>query len=291
MQQPADGPGRRRASQTRWRTVLTSPAVAAVAVTAVVAGATTAAAADWLPVFRTEHVEPVPVSHHDLVALPDLSDYGKFRLIEEPELREVPDAAVAEDASGLEAPEVADLPRGVTGDPSYLVGGPASAEFTFSAERAEAAARASEASARPVPDGLDGTTFRITAGPGVAAVWSSNSDVPALAVARVVAPTVDSTGVRFDVARDYLLTLPGIPAELAEQLRDFSGDGTTLPLLVPADAMDSSTTDVEGAPATLMTSRDGAMAGVVWVEDGTVTAVAGSLSADEVLAVARELRS
>jgi hypothetical protein len=29
---------------------------------------------------------------------------------------------------------------------------------------------------------------------------------------------------------------------------------------------------------------------VVWVEDGTVTAVAGSLSADEVLSVARGLR-
>jgi anti-sigma factor RsiW len=31
------------------------------------------------------------------------------------------------------------------------------------------------------------------------------------------------------------------------------------------------------------------MAGVVWVDEGVVTAVAGSLSADEVLSVAREL--
>jgi hypothetical protein len=33
------------------------------------------------------------------------------------------------------------------------------------------------------------------------------------------------------------------------------------------------------------------MAGVVWVDDGIVTAVAGSLSDDEVLSVARGLRS
>ena len=40
----------------------------------------------------------------------------------------------------------------------------------------------------------------------------------------------------------------------------------------------------------LLTSRDGAVAGVVWVEDGVMTGVAGSLSADELLSVARELR-
>ena len=40
----------------------------------------------------------------------------------------------------------------------------------------------------------------------------------------------------------------------------------------------------------MFTSRDGALAGVVWVDDGVVTAVAGSLSADEVLSVARGLR-
>lgn len=267
--------------------------MAAVAVIAVIAGATTAAAADRLAIFRTEQVAPVPMSAHELVALPDLTEYGRFRIIEEPDVREVPDAAVAEDATGLEAPELANLPRGVTGDPSYLVGGPASAEFTFSAERVKRSATASgEAEAvPPVPEGLDGSTFRITAGPGIAAVWSSKSDVPALAVARVVAPTADSSRARFESARDYLLSLPGIPVEVAERLRGFSGDGSTLPLPVPADAMESSSTDVEGNRATLLTSRDGAMAGVVWVEDGSVTAVAGSMSADEVLAVARGLHS
>jgi hypothetical protein len=289
MQHSADGTVRRQADVSRWRWALTSPVVAAVAVVAVITAATTAAAADWLPIFRTEQVAPVPVTHGELVALPDLTDYGKFRFVEEPDVREVPDAAVAEDATGLEAPEVTRLPRGVTGEPSYLVGSKGSAEFTFSADKARRAATVAGATAPAVPEGLDGSTFRITAGPGVAAVWSSNSDVPALAVARAVAPTAQSTGARFETVRDYLLSLPGIPAEVAEQLRDFSGDGTTLPLLVPADAMDSTTTDVGGNRATLLTSRDGAVAGVVWVQDGTVTAVAGSLSADEVLAVARGL--
>lgn len=291
MQHHVEGQRGRPVPTRRWRSNLTTPVGAAVAVAAVIAGAATAAATDRLPIFRTEQVAAVPVGHQELVALPDLADYGEIRPIVEPDVREVPDAAVAEAATGLEAPRVGDLPSGVAGGPTYLVGERASVEFTFSAKQAAAAAAASGSTAPAVPEGLDGSTFEITAGPGVATIWSSNSDVPALAVARVVAPAADSTGVPFDTARDYLLSLPGVSPELAERLRDFSGDGTTLPLPVPAAAMESTTTDVGGHRATLLTSRDGAMAGVVWVDDGIVTAVAGSLSADEVLAVARGLQT
>jgi hypothetical protein len=40
----------------------------------------------------------------------------------------------------------------------------------------------------------------------------------------------------------------------------------------------------------VLTSRDGAFAGVVWVKDGLLTVVGGSLDDDEVLSVARGLR-
>ena len=114
--------------------------------------------------------------------------------------------------------------------------------------------------------------------------------MPTLVVARVVAPTVDSSGVPFETVRDYLLSLPGIPASLASQLRDLSADGGTLPLPVPAELVTTSTADVDGTEATVLTSRNGLFAGVVWVEDGVMTGVAGSLSADELLSVARGLR-
>ena len=109
-------------------------------------------------------------------------------------------------------------------------------------------------------------------------------------MARVVAPKVYSSGVPFETVRDYLLSLPGLPPGLADQLRDLSGDATTLPLPVPDELVTSSTADVDGAEATVLTSRDGVFAGVVWVEDGVMTGVAGSLSADELLSVARDLR-
>jgi hypothetical protein len=95
--------------------------------------------------------------------------------------------------------------------------------------------------------------------------------------------------VPFATARDYLLSLPGVPDDVAAQLRRFSADGTTLPVPVPENVATSSATDVDGVEATLVETRDGAMAAVIWVEDGVVTLVAGSLSDDEVLAVARGL--
>jgi hypothetical protein len=114
--------------------------------------------------------------------------------------------------------------------------------------------------------------------------------VPTLVAARVVAPTVYSSGVPFETVRDYLLSLPGLSADVAEQLRTFSADAATLPLPVPADMVSTSTADVDGVDATVLEARDGTMAGVVWVSDGVVTGVAGAVSTDEVLAVARGLR-
>jgi hypothetical protein len=283
---------RRRAAATgalRWRAALRSPVIAAVAVVALLTGASAAAAADWLQIFRTERVAPVTITEADLVALPDLSAYGELEVTKEVDIREVADAAAAEKATGLSVPRVSELPRGVAGEPVYHVGDRASAVFTFSAEKAAQTAAAAGKTLPPPPAGLDGSRFRLNAGPGLAAVWAEARGVPALIVARGVAPTGYSSGIPFETARDYLLSLPGLPENVASQLRSFSGDGTTLPLPIAAGQMTSSAADVGGLPATVLTSRDGLLAGVVWVDDGIVTAVAGSLSADEVLSVARGL--
>jgi hypothetical protein len=274
----------------RARGLLRRPAAAALAVALVVTGAGAAAANDWLQVFRTEKLAPVSITTSDLVALPDLSAYGTLDVTQEPDVQEVADAAAATAASGLDLPEVDDLPRGVTGEPTYQVGSKAIASFTFSAARAAQAAQAEGRTLPTPPPGVDGSTVRLEAGPGVAQLWRSSAGAPALVVGRAVAPTAfSSSGVRFEVVRDYLLSLPGLPPQVAEQLKAFAADGSTLPLPVPADRFTSRSVEVDGAPATLLETRDRTLAAVVWVEDGLVTLVAGSLDDDEVLAVAREL--
>ncbi len=267
------------------------PAVAALAVGVVLAGAGTAAANDWLPIFRTEEVAAIGLSSADLIALPDLAAYGEVEVSGDGDLRQVPDAAAAEEESGLAAPEVDVLPAGIGGEPEYRVGGQVTATFTFSADRAAQAAAEAGETLPPPPPGLDGSSVRLVAGPGVAQVWTSSSGAPGLVVGRAVAPSAfSSSGLPFETVRDYLLALPGLPDDVAAQLRTFTADGSTLPLPVPVDSVTTATAEVDGVEATVLATRDRTMAAVVWARDGAVTAVAGSLDADELLAVARGLR-
>lgn len=281
---PAGVAAKRR--RMAWR----SPVIAVAAAVTLVAGAGVAAAADWLPIWRAERIAPVTASDGDLFHLPDLSAFGQLDLTERPDVREVADADAAQQATGLAVPQVGRLPRGVTGEPAYRVTGRVNAVFTFSAAKAAQAAAAAGHTLPPPPPGLDGSRFRLVAGPGLMAVWSKGRGVPTMIMARAVAPTVHSDGVPFPAARDYLLSLPMLPADLVSQLRGFSGDGTTLPLPVSPEHLTSTTADVNGAPATVLTSRNGVMSGVVWVADGAVTALAGSLHGGELLSVAEGLR-
>ena len=272
------------------RALLRRPLVAALAVGVVLTGAGAAAANDWLVIFRTERIAPVGLGAADLVALPDLGAYGELVVTGDDDLRQVPDAATAAARTGLDVPEVTTVPRGVGGDPVHRVGGEVSATFTFSAERAARAAAEAGTPLPPAPPGLDGSEVRLVAGPGAVQVWSEPAGVPSLVVGRAVAPSAFSTGVPFETARDYLLSLPGLPDDVGARLRTFAGDGSTLPLPVPADRVTTSSAQVGGVPATVLQARDRTFAAVVWVRDGVVTAVAGPLDADEVLAVARGLR-
>lgn len=279
----ASGPTR------RWRRALRSPVVAGIGVLALLTGASAAAAGDWLQIFETEQVAPVTLTHEDLVDVPDLSAYGEAEMVDEVHIHEVATAAAAKEATGLDAPQVDELPPGVTGSPAYDVLDEVSGVFTFSAEKARQTAEAHGETLPPPPPGLDGSRFRLEAGPGLAAIWSEERGLPAMVVARAVAPSAYSSGVSFETARDYLLSLPGLPEGVASQLRGFSADGATVPIPVPEEVMTSESVDVDGVDATLLETRDGAMAAVIWVQDGVVNVVAGSVTDAEALAVARGL--
>jgi hypothetical protein len=278
-------PARRPVSPRRWQQLVRKPAAGVLAFVVVLAGAGTAAANDWFKVFETEKVVPISLRAGDLVSLPDLSAYGQLKVTAVPDVHAVQDADAAARETGIDVPQVKDLPKGVTGSPVVQVGTKAVATFTFSAERA---AQATGTSLPPMPAGLDGTSVRLEAGPGVLQLWKSNSGAPALGVGRAVAPTAFSSGVPFAQVRDYLLSLPGLSKQLADQLRTF--DGSTFPLPLPADQVRSKSTEVNGVPATVVTSRDGTLAAVVWVTKGMVTVVAGSLDDSEVLSVATGLQ-
>src|SRR3954447_17394076 len=133
----SSGPARttRSRGSSRTRALLHRPAAAALAVALVLTGASAAAANDWLQIFHTDKIAAVSVTTSDLVSLPDLSAYGDVVVQSQPDVHQVPDAATAAAETGLDVPQVADLPRGVTGQPGYQVGRKIAATFTFSAAK------------------------------------------------------------------------------------------------------------------------------------------------------------
>ena len=287
---PARPSAGRSAPRRGWGTAIRRPAVAALSAVVLVTGAGVAAANDWLPIFRTEEVAPIEVTSAELVQLPDLSAYGDLEVTQKPDTEQVADAGAAEARTGLVVPEVSALPEGVTGDPAYQVGGKVSATFTFSAAKAAQRPPPRARSCRHRPPGWTAASLRLDGGSGRRGLLvAAHRDADARRRPRRRADGL-RLGRPFETVRDYLLSLPGLPAGLAEQLRDLDRRGATLPLPVPAELVTSSTVDFGGSTATVLESRDGLFSAVVWVEDGMMTGVAGTMSADELLSVARGLR-
>jgi hypothetical protein len=279
----ATTPGNHSSLRTR---VLRAPVLAAAGAVLVLGGATAAAANDWLPIFHTESITPVSVNVNDLTQLPDLSAFGKWDLKTDPQLVDVPDASAASSRTGLTVSTPSDLPTGVDGAPQFQVLEKQVATFMFSERKAAAIAEASGESLPTLPAGLDGAVLRLELGPAVVQTWSQQSGVPTLVVAQVVAPSASSNGIPLATLRDALLSLPGLPGDVAAELRAATGDGTTLPLPVPADEFTTTSAEVSGTPATVLTSNDQTVTGVVWLDDGLVRIVAGPVDAQEVLSVA-----
>jgi len=273
-------------------------AAAVIAGLVVVGGGAAAAAEGWLQIFRTETVAPVSISAQDLMAVGEvgrlmaLSAYGQLVQPTRPQLIDVRDAADAAARTGLSVPQVSVLPTGVEGNPRYQVLDRQVVQFTFSAAKAAQTAAALGATLPPMPAGLDGSQLQLLAGPGMVLIWTPRSGPPTLMVAKLTAPSVVSQGAPLPVVRDYLLSLPGIPADLAAQLRMMTGDGTTLPIPVPANLATASQVTLTGATAataTVVETKDHAAVAAIWATHGVVEAVAGPLSREEVLAVAHDL--
>jgi hypothetical protein len=249
-----------------------------------------AAAADWLPIFKPDTVAAVTVDLdvQDVDALPDLSAYGTLSLPKDADPRDVADAAEAERLTGVDAPDVTALPVGVGGTPTYGVLEPTTARFTFSAEKARAAAERTGRALPPMPAGVDGSTLEIRVGPGIVARWG-DGDLPELAVIRMAAPVVSSEGVSLPTLRDYLLAQPGIPDEVAAKLRALPDDGSVLPVPVPSQYATTESTTVDGVHATAVSMRDGSAAGLIWIKDTQLSAVFGLVDLEELEDVARDL--
>lgn len=262
------------------------------AASVVVAG--TAAAATLTTIFAPTHVAPVSVSSNELraiVAIAGLGQgsalggfttpngsstlrFGTLTWASRP-ARQATSLAGARALAGLPFTLPGHLPAGVGAVRRFVVQPRVTATVTFNARAT----------------GLAGSSVTIDAGPAVIAAYPAvgDSGVPALTVMTMRRPTAQSTGASMGQIESFLLDQPGIPTELAEEVRLLGDLRTTLPVPVPPGAS-SRSVRIHGSPGVLLADASNAAAGVVWEDGhGVLHAVVGILDSQDVLNVAQQL--
>ena len=293
------GPRRARLSRggprRRWRLAGTSLGTGASVAAAGLAVAGIAAAATLTTVFAPTSVAPVPVSKADLQPLTALLrlakgpagafaqptgsstlPFGTLSWTSSGRGKEVSSLAVAEAATGLSVSLPASLPSGVGAPSSYFVAPRLTATVDFNS------------SAGPA---LSGSALVVTIGPGIAVGYSSPtgaSTIMPLAVAAAARPVATSTGATTGELEAFLLSQPGVPSDLADELRLLANPSATLPVPVPPGTS-SSTVGIDGSEAVLLTDPSRVASGAIWVSGGDVHVVAGLLDEKDLLGVARQV--
>jgi hypothetical protein len=253
-------------------------------------------------VFAPSSVTPVPVTLADMQALSQLSAYGTVTWTKQPQLQVATSAADAATVSGLQAPKVGTLPQGVSSIVTYAAMSQAVAEFTFSADKAASAAANTGKALPKMPAGMDGVKLTVTVGPAVGEIFGdlkpstgadvSQANLPQLIVGKSSAPTATSSSALVTVKQleSYLLTLPGISPELAAAIRAIGDPSTTLPIPIPIEYATSSKVQVQGVQGIALGDNTGVGSGVIWVKDGVVYAVAGTIKQSDAINIANNLK-
>lgn len=276
--------------------------LAFAAVVAVAALALVAFAANGF-FYKPATVATVPITVADVQALSQLSDYGTITWTKQPNFAaavSASDAATA--AGGLQPPVVAQLPSGVSTTVTYGGMSEAIATFTFSADKAAAAAASRGQTLPAMPANINGATLTFTVGPAVGEIYgdlkqptaasgSNAINLPQLVVAKSEAPTATATQVSVTELENYILAQPGITPELKAAVNAIGDPSTTLLIPVPVQYATSTQVKVQGVDGVALGDNTGVGSGVVWVgKDGYVYVVAGSIKQTDALAIANNLK-
>lgn len=295
-------------------------AAAALAVALISTLAFTPLAANLVKIFEPTQVTPVAVTPGDFQGLDAFSNWGDVKGTSRGELQQTETAAEAAKASGL--PEIrvnaGTLPAGLQKAPvSYAALSQSSGTVTFNnnapaklhgstltlvAGPAETAvygdlgklAQTARGAAKSGQGG-DAAAGAEGAAPSSADRQQSiqqalNAIGPIMAVAEMKSPQVTSTGASVADIKSALLAQPGLSPTLRSAISSIDNPEGNLPIPIPSGYVNSHPVKVQGVNATAFGDNTGLGSAVVWIKGGRVYAVAGTLTEDQILAVANGLR-
>lgn len=307
---------------TGWRRpALGGLAAAGVAAALVGTMAFTPLAQNLVKIFQPTQVTPVVIQQGDLTGLDAFSNWGDVKWTQTPELQQEESAADAARVSGLPALTVRSsaLPSGLASAPvTYAAVGQASGTVTFNGNApgslqgstltavvgpAEtvvygnlgAAAQSlsgagDKSSSSGSATGAAGSGSAPSADQEKQAVQNAIAQAgPILAIAEMKSPQVSSTGASVADIKKALLAQKGLSPTVRAAIESIDSPTGNLPVPVPAQGIDTQSVKVQGVNGTLFGDNTGLGSAVVWIKNGRVYAVVGTVTQDQLLAVANSL--
>jgi hypothetical protein len=303
-----------------WR----RPAVGGLAAAIVAIGlvgtmAFTPLGANLVRIFQPSQVTPVTIQQGDLTGLDAFSTWGDVKGTSQGQFQQTETAAEAASVSGLPVIKLdaGRLPSGLDGAPvSYAAITRSSGTVTFNGSAparlrgntltvvlgpAETAVYGDlgrlARSAQGGAPGSGGATSGGAAAPGADANQQSADRVrqalslagPILAVAEMRSPQVSSTGVSVADIKSALLAQPGLSPTLRSAISSIDDPTGNLPIPIPAGYVNAHSVKVHGVTGTAFGDNTGLGSAVIWIKGGIVYGVAGTVTEDQVLAVANGL--
>jgi hypothetical protein len=303
----------------RWRRPALGGLAAAVLAAALVATmAFTPLASNLVKIFQPSQVTTVPINQGDLTGLDALSKWGDVKSTSQGQLEQAESAAEAAKIAGLPAIKVdsSKLPDGVRNAPvSYAAATQSSGTLTFN-DNAPAKLRGSTLTLVVGPaettvygdlgklaQSAQGARKSEAGAAGAASGDGASSDSagvdrarqalsaagPIMAVAEMKAPQVSSTGASVADIKSALLAQPGLSPAVRSVISSIDDPKGNLPIPIPAGYVNSHSVKVQGVNGTAFGDNTGLGSAVIWIKNGRVYGVAGTVTEDQVIAVANSV--
>lgn len=276
-------------------------------------------ASSFLAIFEPHQFAPVALSRADMAQLQGLPNLEAFGRMNAPSGRlRVSTFSGPYDASRYARQRVLwprYLPPQIPRNTTFRVSDARTASFTFDAATARSSASRKRAVLPPMPPRIDGSTLQATIGPVVISVYGNLPEImreraeqvrthraprrtavehfripqEVVTVVQAPAPRVYSTGATVREIEQYLLVQPGVPVNLAAQIRAIGNPTTTLPIPISLDRAIAHNVLVQGVTGLAVGDNTGVGSAVIWERSGIVFGVMAPLAERETLAIANSL--
>jgi hypothetical protein len=209
----------------------------------------------------------------------------------QPKAATLAEAADTVGAANFLLPDPARLPAGVSRTPQVRIVPGSQIHFTFEKKKAQAYYQSSGHPEVSLPDKFDGATIVVTI-PSAAVLeyTGSGSNKDTLVVGEAGQLEIDVQGnVSLSELRDFLLGLPGLPADVVSQLKHMDNWTDTLPIPLPIDQVQWQSDTIHGAPGLILKDNSGVGSAAIWHANNHMYGVAGTLKATDLKPIADTL--